>query len=191
MNTEIVLASASPRRKELLGFIFKNFINVASEVQESVPDDMEISSIPQYLAEVKARDVAEKYPDALVIGADTLVCLNGTALGKPKDCKQAEEMLCMLSGKTHSVITGCALIYKGKCCRFSSVTEVEFYNLTKQEITEYINTDEPYDKAGGYGIQSYGGLFVKRINGDYYNVVGLPVAELKRRLNKFLDKRDI
>ncbi len=190
MNAEIVLASASPRRKELLGFIFKRFITAASSVQETVPDDMEISGIPQYLAEIKARDIARKYPDALVIGADTLVCLDGSVLGKPKDCKQAEEMLRMLSGRTHSVITGCAIIYRDRCCSFSSVTEVEFYNLTKEEITEYINTDEPYDKAGGYGIQSYGGLFVKRINGDYYNVVGLPVAELKRQINKFLDKID-
>lgn len=182
MNQNIVLASASPRRKELLNLIFEDYTVCASDIEEIVPESLSAEESPEYLARLKGEDIAAKYIDSLVIGADTAVLADGRILGKPKTEKEAYEMLSFLSGKTHNVITGCAVIYKGVCHSFSVITEVEFYRLSNEEINQYIKTGEPYDKAGGYGIQSKGALFVKKINGDYYNVVGLPVAELKIQL---------
>ncbi len=183
---EVILASASPRRKELLGVVFNDFKVVVSNVEEKVPDGVENEYQPEFLACLKALDVAKSYPDALVIGADTSVLADGVILGKPKTKEQAEEMLKLLSGRSHKVITGCCIALKGKSLSFSVTTYVDFYNLSQSEIEQYINTQEPYDKAGGYGIQSKGGLFVKGIRGDYFNVVGLPIAELKREIDKFV-----
>ena len=124
--------------------------------------------------------------DDVVIGSDTGVFIDGTMLGKPENKEQAREMLKLLSGKTHKVITGCSVFYKGQNISFSEVTEVEFYHLTDSEIEEYIATGEPMDKAGAYGIQGKGALLIKRIKGDYYNVVGLPVGALKQKLKLFV-----
>jgi len=186
MNVDVILASASPRRKELLGYIFDDFKIISSSVDESVPKDIPAFVYPEYLSNLKAMDIASNHYHSLVIGADTIVMLENDILGKPKDKNDARNMLSSLSGKTHKVITGCTLAYMGKKLTFSVVTEVEFYPLSEREIEEYINTDEPYDKAGGYGIQSKGALFVKKINGDYFNVVGFPIAELKRSIEKIL-----
>ena len=183
--SEIILASASPRRKELLKLIFEEYAVFPSNVEEIVPDDLPAEKHPEFLAELKGEDVASQFPSSLVISADTVVLCDGDILGKPRDKDSAYKMLSSLSGKIHKVITGCALFYKGKREVFSVETDVEFYDLFEDEILEYINSDEPYDKAGGYGIQSRGALFVKSISGDYYNVVGFPVAELKRRLKDF------
>ncbi len=181
----IILASASPRRRELLKLIFSDYTCIAADIPEIVPDGILNEKAPEYLARLKAEHIAKSYKDALVIGADTSVLLNDKILGKPKNIDDAREMLASLSGNIHKVITGCALCYKGKTVSFSAVTEVEFYELSETEIEEYIKTDEPYDKAGGYGIQSKGGLFVKKINGDYFNVVGLPVANLNKYIKSF------
>ena len=181
----IILASASPRRKELLKQITEDFEISVSSVEEIVPDNIPAEEVPQFLSTLKARDVALNYPDKLVIGADTCVLCNGKILGKPKDNDDAYNMLSLLSGKTHSVITGCTLVKNGKSISFSVTTEVEFFKLTDQEIYDYIATNEPFDKAGGYGIQSKGGLLVKEINGDYFNVVGLPIAKLKKIMDSF------
>ncbi len=186
MLTNIILASASPRRNELLKAIYTEFKVIASCVDETVPNGIKPLEIPEYLSKIKALDVAKDFYDSLVIGADTVVLLDDKILGKPKNKDDARDMLRDLSGNTHKVITGCSLVYKGKITTFSVVTDVEFYTLSDSEIEEYINTDEPYDKAGGYGIQSKGALFVKKINGDYYNVVGLPIAELKRKITEIL-----
>ncbi len=183
--SNIILASASPRRKELLNQITEEFSIVVSSVEEIVPDSIPVDEVPQFLATLKAKDVALNYPDKLVIGADTCVLCDGKILGKPKDCADAYNMLSLLSGKTHSVITGCALVKNGKSISFSVTTEVEFFKLTDKEINDYIETNEPFDKAGGYGIQSKGGLFVKGIKGDYFNVVGLPIAQLKKVMDSF------
>ena len=181
MNT-VILASASPRRKELLGLITEEFKIIPSGVEEIVPDGTEPEKQPEFLARLKAEDISKKYPQDVVIGADTSVIIDDCVLGKPGGSKQAEDMLKMLSGRTHKVVTGCAVIKNGECRSFSSVTEVEFYPLTDKEIEDYIATGECFDKAGAYAIQGKGGLLVKAIRGDWYNVVGLPVAQLVRVL---------
>lgn len=178
----VVLASASPRRRELLKLIFDDFEICVSDCDETINDNLPIFKQPEYLACLKGSAVSKKYNNNLVIAADTCVFLEDMLLGKPKDREEAFYMLKSLSGKTHKVITGCALFYKDIVKSFSAVTEVEFYQLSDNEIFEYIATGEPFDKAGGYGIQSKGGLFVKELRGDYFNVVGLPIAELKKQI---------
>ena len=178
----LILASASPRRKELLSLITEDFKIIPSGAEETVPDGIPPEKQPEYLARLKAEDIAKKYPHGTVIGADTSVIIDDCVLGKPGGRDQARTMLKMLAGRTHKVVTGCAVIKNGECRSFSSVTEVEFYPLEDTEIEDYIATGEPFDKAGAYGIQGKGGLLVKAIRGDWYNVVGLPVAELSRVL---------
>ena len=177
---DLILASASPRRKELLSLITEDFKIIPSGAKETVPDGIPPEKQPEYLARLKAEDIAKKYPHGTVIAADSSVIVAECVLGKPRGREQAKTMLKMLAGRTHKVITGCAVIKNGECRSFSSVTEVEFYPLTEKEIEEYIATGEPFDKAGAYGIQGKGGLHVKAIRGDWYNVVGLPVARLAR-----------
>lgn len=183
MENNIILASASPRRKELLRLIFESFDIIPSKVDETPPKGISAEELPEYLAAKKASDIAKEYPEHTVIGADTCILSEGKALGKPKNPSEAFEMLRQLSGNTHKVITGCAVAKNGKCKSFSCETEVTFYSLSDIEIEEYIASGEPFDKAGGYGIQSLGALLVKEIRGDYFNVVGLPVSRLKRFLN--------
>ena len=175
-----ILASASPRRRELFGLISDDFRIVPSNAEETAPDGIAAENLPERLARLKAGDIAAKYPFDTVIGADTVVILDGKVLGKPENPEDAVRMLTALSGKRHKVITGCAVCKNGACRSFSSVTEVEFYPLDDKEISDYVATGEPLDKAGAYGIQGRGALFVKSINGDYFNVVGLPVAVLRR-----------
>ena len=182
MREKIILASASPRRKELLGIITNDFEIIPSDAEEIVPSGISADETAEYLAKIKALSVAQIHTESIVIGADTCVVADGVILGKPKDKAQAKQMMELLSGKTHKVITGCAIVKNGKVDSFSVCTEVEFYSLSEEEIENYINTSEPYDKAGGYGIQGKASLFVKAIKGDYFNVVGLPVAELNRKL---------
>ncbi len=179
---KIILASKSPRRQELLKTITEDFLCVPSEAEEIIPNNIETDEVSIYLATLKAKDVSSSYKDDIVIGCDTVVINDIGVLGKPKNEDDAFNMLKSLSGKTHKVITGCCIIYKEKEYTFKSVTEVEFYQLTDDEIKAYINTGEPFDKAGAYGIQGRGSLFVKSINGDYFNVVGLPVSLLSRKL---------
>lgn len=186
MNNHIILASASPRRRELLSVITDNFEVIPSGVEESVPNNIGLLETAEYLARIKAEDIAKNHKDAVVIGADTCVIAEGEILGKPKDKADALRMIKLLSGKTHSVITGCAVICNGMINSFSVETKVEFYSLSETEINEYINTAEPYDKAGGYAIQGKASLFVKQIVGDYFNVVGLPVALLNKKLKEIL-----
>lgn len=183
---QIILASASPRRQELLKMIVSDFTVQPARMEEVVPEGMSVLDCPGYLATEKAKWVAAENPDALVIGSDTAVILGDTMLGKPADAEDARKMLQALSGNTHLVITGCCLIYQGKIRTFYEATKVEFYNLTAEEIDAYIATGEPFDKAGACGIQGKGGLLVKHINGDYYNVVGLPVARLRKELSAFI-----
>lgn len=183
---KVILASASPRRNELLKLIFDEFSVIPSKAEEIIPENIPHSEVPQYLAMLKAKDIAQNNRDSLVIGADTIVLLNGKILGKPKNYDEAYSMLNSLSGNTHTVITGCAIIKGSKTLSFSTSTTVEFFPLSQREIEEYILSNEPFDKAGGYGIQGKGSLFVKKIDGDYFNVVGLPIALLKRSLKHFI-----
>ena len=183
---KLILASASPRRQELISLITNEYVCNPSGVEEVIPDDIAVSEIPLCLAQQKAKAVAEDFPDDIVVGCDTAVILEGEVLGKPKDKDDARRMIKALSGKVHQVVTGCALVKGEKISGFSNVTDVEFFELSDDEIQDYINSSEPYDKAGAYGIQGKASLFVKGIRGDYFNVVGLPVSELKRQINRFV-----
>lgn len=183
-----ILASASPRRKELFANICKNFEILPSDVEEVIPPDVTIEKVPEILASQKAEDVAARHPKALVIGADTGVFIDGKMLGKPKDRNDAISMLRLLSGNTHKVITGCSIQYGSKKASSSEITEVTFYPLTDEEIENYVDCGECKDKAGAYGIQGKGMLLVKEIKGDYFNVVGLPVGKLNRAIKEFIDK---
>lgn len=183
---EIILASASPRRQELLKNIFNDFKIEPADVDETLSSDINAEAAAEYLACKKAKYIAEKHPEALVIGSDTTVVLNDIILGKPKDKNDARNMLNLLSGKTHKVITGVCVCKGGKTHSFSEFTEVTFYKLSEEEINNYLKTGEWSDKAGAYGIQGKAGLFVEKINGDYNNVVGLPVSRLNRKLKEIL-----
>lgn len=181
----IILASASPRRQELLKLITEDFAVIPSDIDEIVPNEVAPEKSPEYLAVKKARHIFENgHINDIVIGCDTGVFIDGEMLGKPKDKRNAEEMLMKLSGRRHKVITGCCICKNGSINSFSQTTEVEFYSLSEDEIESYIATGEPMDKAGAYGIQGRGALLVKGINGDYFNVVGLPVARLNKELIK-------
>ena len=180
----LVLASASPRRQELISIITKDFLVCPADVDETFREDTPAESVPEMLAVRKALAVSKLYPNDTVVGCDTSVIIDGEILGKPKDNADAFRMLKLLSGETHKVITGCAIFKNGKSLSFSETTLVTFYPLTDKEINDYILTLEPMDKAGAYGIQGFGSLLVKEIHGDYFNVVGLPVAKLNKMLKK-------
>ena len=197
---KIILASSSPRRRELMaqaGFAFEVLVSEADEtIETETPGEM-----VEVLSERKAAAVAEEIKrlgfaeeSVLLVGADTMVAIDGKKLGKPKDEKGAEEMLEELSGRTHQVYTGVTLIRLRKAENgsilqesrtFSEGTDVSFYPLTKEEIRSYIATGEPMDKAGAYGIQGKAAVFVKEIKGDYNNVVGLPIARLYQELKNW------
>ena len=181
----IVLASASPRRRELIRLISDDVLCVPSGEDETLPDGISASEVPLHLARLKAQSVAKEYPHSVVIGSDTVVILEEEILSKPESEQDAFLKLSALSGKVHRVITACCIIDGEKVRTFSEETRGEFYELSPREIEEYIKTGEPMDKAGAYGIQGRGSLFVKGITGDYFNVVGLPVARLLRELKEF------
>ena len=183
---EVILASASPRRQELLKYIFDEFKIIPSDADETVSGEIPVDTRPELIASRKAESVAGQYPDSLVIGSDTAVIVDNIMLGKPADQADAVRMLKLLSGRKHKVITGCCLCLEGKEHSFSVTTEVEFYPLGDSEIGKYIGTNDWCDKAGAYGIQGAANLFVKGITGDYNNVVGLPCAELNRQIKAFL-----
>lgn len=178
----LILASRSPRRNELLHMVGVSFACIPAVGEEKVPEDMPVSEQAEFLARHKALEVAETHPEDIVIGSDTLVLLDGEALGKPGNVQEAEEMIRALSGRTHVVSTGVAICSPDGVQSFTSETEVEFYDLTEAEIRAYAATGEPMDKAGGYGIQGLGSMLVKSINGDYYTVMGFPLAEVIRHL---------
>lgn len=184
---KIVLASASPRRSELLKLLFEDFSVRPSGADENLPDSIKADSAAEYLASKKAESV-KSGNDEIVIGCDTAVVIDDIILGKPADPEDCRKMLSMLSGKTHQVYTGVCILYKDSKISFTEKTDVEFYNISDDEAENYIKTGEPFDKAGGYGIQGRGALFVKSISGDYFNVVGLPVSRLNRELKKIIKK---
>ncbi|MCR5225742.1 MAG: Maf family protein [Eubacterium sp.] len=182
--SEIILASKSPRRKELLGHITNRFTIVPAE-----GDEVHVGNTPeeivQNLARAKASEVYSRFSDKenlLVIGADTIVVLDSVILGKPKDRDAAYDMLRSLSGRTHKVMTGVALKSSSNEKVFCEITEVEFCGISDAEIEEYIESGDPFDKAGSYGIQGDFAKYVKGIKGDYFNVVGLPVARIYQEL---------
>lgn len=180
---KIVLASGSPRRKELISIICSSFEIRPSQADETLPKNIATEKAAEYLAKVKA-EAAEMNSGETVIGCDTVVAVDGEILGKPHDREDCRRMLKMLSGRSHFVYTGVCIRGESGVDCFTEKTEVTFYPLTDNEIEEYMDSGEPFDKAGGYGIQGKGSVFVKGIKGDYFNVVGLPVARLYRELRK-------
>ena len=182
---KLLLASASPRRHELLTLLGIPFETYSADIDESIPSHMTPEEAVQELAFQKANVALQKFNDKVVIGCDTIVVYNEQILGKPKDKNDAREMLTQLSNHTHEVYTGVCILSKTKKILFSEKTDVTFWELTQQEILAYVDSKEPFDKAGSYGIQGKAALFVKGIQGDYYNVVGLPVSRLARELAQF------
>ena len=187
----LILASASPRRKELLSYITEDFKVIPAKNEESIDPALPPQQAVLYVAEKKAEEVSALYPKEVVVGADTTVFCQNIPLGKPKDSSDAKEMLKMLSGKVHKVITAAVIAIGGQAVSsFAEKTEVEFYPLSEEEINLYVKSGEPMDKAGAYGIQGKGSLLIKGIRGDYYNVMGLPVSRLYRELKAFAEKEN-
>lgn len=184
LSHKIILASNSPRRKELLAGLDVQFeVRVLKGIDESYPATLPTAEIAEYIAQKKAAAYRETIAaDELVITADTIVVLGDEVLGKPKDAVDARRMLRELSGQTHQVITGVVLTTKERQEHFSVVSNVTFKELTDDEIDYYVETYKPMDKAGAYGIQGKGGAFVESVTGDFDNVVGLPVGEVVKRL---------
>ena len=173
----IILASQSPRRKELLGLLHIPFTVRVSDIDETPIASLSVTENLARVSRLKAEAVPREEKDA-VIAADTVVVLDGEALGKPKNRAEAKQMLTWLSGRTHQVMTGVTVLKGVEAVTHVEVTEVTFRPLTEKEIDDYVSTGDCDDKAGAYGIQSGGALFVEKIQGDYYNVVGLPVCRL-------------
>ena len=180
--SRVILASASPRRKEIL-----TQVGVKFDIIPAVGDEIITSTVPvdvvKELSRAKALEVAENCEkDALIIGADTVVALEDVILGKPKDYDEAFHMISSIKNRCHSVFTGVTIVCNGRISCFVSETKVYVYDMTDKEIDEYICTNDCYDKAGGYGIQGFFSQYVERIEGDYFNVVGLPVSRLMQEI---------
>lgn len=185
---EIVLASNSPRRKELLQRMGVNFkVRTLFGIDESYPDSLRGEDIVCYISRNKAKAYQSSMaPNELLITADTIVYVDGEVMGKPKNAEQAKEMLHKLSGKTHQVITGVTIVTAKRTENFGVTSQVKFTNITDEEINFYVDDYLPFDKAGAYGIQEWIGIVaVEEIKGSYFNVVGLPVQRLYQKLKTF------
>lgn len=183
----LILASASPRRKEIFEKMGFDFSICPSDKEPETLNDLDAREQTFVSAKIKAEDIFSQNKDCIVVGADTVVSINSSVLGKPKNDEDAFNMLKSLSNKRHEVITSVYICSKEKCCGFTETTEVEFFDLTDDEIKEYLKSGEHKDKAGAYAVQGQGFRFVKGIFGDYYNVVGFPAA----RFLRFLDNEKI
>ena len=181
----LILASASPRRKELLTLLDLPFQTYSADIDESLPANITPLVAVEQLARKKAQAVFNEHKQSIVIGCDTIVVLGEKILGKPADSEDAFSMLSQLSNSTHEVYTGVCIMSEQRTVVFHEVTNVTFWKLNQQDIDAYIDSGEPFDKAGAYGIQGKAALFVKEISGDYYNVVGLPISRLARELVHF------
>lgn len=179
----VILASGSPRRKELLGLLGFPFEVIPSQVSENLAvGDMDRKQYVEALAKEKTMAVAQLHDSAIVIGSDTIVSLDGRIYPKPEDAEEAKRFLQELSNNTHTVTTGVGIYVNGEVVTFSVETDVTFRELDIALIDAYVASGDPMDKAGAYGIQTAGALFVDKIEGDYHAVVGLPIAELAARL---------
>jgi septum formation protein len=187
-----ILASQSPRRKLLLEWAELKFEVVVSDTDETYLSTLPIIEVPEFIAKHKALAVAQKLKvqngetnDYCILAADTVVVLDNTIIGKPKDREDAIASIKSLSGKTHQVITGVCILYNGNMECFSEVTDVAFHTLTTEQIEYYIDNYKPYDKAGGYAIQEWIGVVgIERIDGDFYNVMGLPVSKVIQKIKQ-------
>lgn len=181
-----ILASASPRRKELLLRTGLTFTVIPSDIEETVPDSAPGDAVMS-LAQQKALDVYKHHanPDDIVIGADTVVVYQDEILGKPVDEQDALDMLSMLADRTHQVYTGVSIISNSRINTFYECTDVTFYPIFREDLLHYIATGDPMDKAGAYGIQGDFSIHIKSIHGDYNNVVGLPIGRLYQELKSY------
>ena len=182
---DIVLASGSPRRKELLETLGLDFAVVPAKGEEIAPRGAGPAETVEALSRAKAEEVAKGFANALIIAADTIVVIDGRELGKPHTQQDAFDMLSLLSGRTHEVVTVLSVCRGERTESEAVVTRVTFRALTDEEIRAYIATGEPMDKAGSYGIQGYGAMFVSHLEGDYFSVMGLPLCPLCRMLRAF------
>ncbi|SVC82953.1 uncharacterized protein METZ01_LOCUS335807 [marine metagenome] len=187
-NKKIILGSSSPRRKELLKFLDIIFEVRLSDFDENYPANLEVKEVAEFLATKKNKELSKTLKkEEILITADTIVSKSGKILNKPKDKKQAIQMLELLSGDKHEVITAVCISNKKKKVVFSCTTDVYFKHLMLEEIIFYVNKYQPFDKAGAYGIQEWIGLIgINAINGSYYNVVGLPITRLYQELVQFI-----
>ena len=174
---ELILASASPRRKELLSLFHIPFVIRVADIDEVMDPKKAAAEEVARVSDLKARAV-ERRDDDVVIAADTIVVCENRVLGKPHSKAEAKEMLSLLSGRDHQVMTGCTVLRGETRVTFTEITDLHFRELSPKEIEDYVNSGEPMDKAGSYGIQGGAALFCECMNGDYYNVVGLPVCRL-------------
>ncbi len=185
-NKKIILASQSPRRKQLLEWAEIPFEVVVSDADESFPEGLSMEQVALFIAKNKAAAVQQTLlpnNDLVIIAADTIVVLDNEVIGKPKDRDDAITILKKLSGKMHEVITGVVILTKDKEIAFADSTQVEFHSLTEEQVTFYTDKYQPYDKAGAYAIQEWIGVVgIKSINGDFYNVMGLPVSRVVQQL---------
>lgn len=179
---KFILASSSPRRKELLKFLSIDFEIDSSDIEEVIDESISNEDLVMSLAFQKAEDVSKRHKGKYILGFDTLVILEGKPLGKPKDRDDAFKMLKALSNKKHLVLTGCAIVKDDYKDLFFDYAEVIFNEMSDQEINEYLDTDEPFDKAGAYGIQGYGAKYIRYIKGDYYSVMGMPIQKLYNKI---------
>ena len=183
---QIILASQSPRRLELLERMgISHFDIIPAKGEERADPNLTPEQLVEELSRQKAAEIAANHPDALIIAADTVVAVDGTVLGKPRDRDDAVRMLQTLSGREHTVYSGLTVCWQGRSVTQHEATAVRFRPLTLDDIHHYVSTGEPMDKAGSYGIQGYGCTLVEGISGDYYNVVGLPLCRLSQILSGF------
>ena len=182
----VILASQSPRRRELLGFFRFPFTVKVADIDETMDPSVSPVSEVARISHKKALAIPRGLED-VVIAADTIVVCQGRVLGKPRSREEATEMLTLLSGRDHQVMTGLTVLKGDKVITHTEITDVQFRPLSEQEIEDYVNSKDPMDKAGAYGIQSEGCVLVEKIDGDFFAVMGLPVARLKRALKMFVD----
>ena len=183
---QIILASQSPRRKQLLEWAELDFEIIVTDTDETYPSELSPADIAIYIAQQKAEAVKMKAAGKTIIAADTIVVLANEIIGKPRDREEAISILQKLSGHHHQVITGVAIVKGNQELLFADVTDVEFHSLTLEQIEFYVDNYKPYDKAGAYAIQEWIGVVgIKKINGDFYNVMGLPVSRVLQALKTF------
>ncbi len=182
----LILASKSPRRKELLKLLDFDFEIISSEVDEVVPNNSSPKQIVEALAYQKAKAVYDAHNNDVVLGCDTIVVVDNEILGKPKNHKEAKEMMLKMKDREHQVITGVAVLSKEQENVFSDTSVVHFNDIEEKEIDKYILTSEPYDKAGGYAIQGWAARYISAIEGNYYTIMGLPLDKVYRAIKKVL-----
>ncbi len=192
MMQPIILASQSPRRKQLLEWAEVPFEMIVKHAEETFPVGMTITDVPVHIARNKALAVKEFLPVAnkIILAADTVVAIDNAIIGKPKNKEHAIEILCHLSGRKHEVITGVVILHNDKETAFADITSVVFHELTEEQIVFYIDKYKPYDKAGAYAIQEWIGVVgIKSVSGDFYNVMGLPVSRVVQALQQIEDNK--